>query len=105
MNSNCLLLFPPGRNKINSNQGAWPNISGSLPGLPHISLSCSTPHSVCIPLFKNRSNVTAYEYSACMLSHYHSTLVRGGSNLWVQYVHPILHAAAVQRKRRKGGGQ
>lgn len=46
--------------------------------------------------------MTAYEYSACVVSHYHSGLAGGGSNLWVQYVHLVsVAAAAVQKKRKR----
>lgn len=46
----------------------------SPPAPPPPLFLCTTPHIVCILLFKNHCNVTAYEYSAAMLSHYYSSL-------------------------------
>lgn len=75
----------------------------SLEFFTYLSLA-PIPTSYCMhsPSSRTHSNVTAYEYSACMVSSlsFQSSREggRGGSNLWVQYVHLV---SVLQCKKNK----
>lgn len=100
MNGNCpgtatvlqWLHFSAGRNMMINNQ--WPGFKQLRRPCLEFTISLSLQYTSCSmhsisSRKKKNCNVTAYEYSACMVSHYHSSLARGSSNLWVQYVHLV----------------